>query len=120
MAKSQYSVTAAGRKAIEKGELGVQATLVLTTLSKGEPMVSGDLAVAVEKTKKLETRQPVARVVGFYLAQFRTDGLVKATAVKVEKAEKPSKKTPAKPAKKASKKKSTTASAPATEVTAAA
>jgi hypothetical protein len=100
MAKLQYSVSASGKKAIEKGELGTQATLVLSVLAKGEPMVTSDLADAVAKTKKLETRQPVARVVGFYIAQFKADGLVKGVAVKAEKTEKPAKKA----AKKSSKK----------------
>lgn len=103
MAKTLYTVSAAGSKAIEKEELGPQATLVLATLAKKEGQTSSDLSDAVEKTKKLTTKQPVKRVVGFYLAQFKADGLVK---VKVEKTadDKPAKKAAKKPAKKASKK----------------
>lgn len=109
-----YTVSAAGSKAIEKEELGPQATLVLSTLAKkADGMTSSDLSAKVESSKKLTTKQPVKRVVGFYLAQFKADGLVK---VKVEKTadEKPVKKAAA---KKTASKKSSKKTAPAAEVT---
>lgn len=100
-----YSVSATGKKAIEKEELGPQATLVLSTLQKSEPVTAKDLTVAVDKTKKLTTKQPTARVVAYYLQSFKADGHVKVTTKNTE-APVAAKKAPAKkaPAKKSAKK----------------
>lgn len=116
MAKTLYTISAAGKKALEGDGLGTQATLVMQAISKNENAPSSDIVAAVEKTKKLETKQPVARVVGFYLAQFKADGLVKTAKAKEEK---PAKKAAKPAAKKAAKKSSKKSAEPAPEPVAA-
>lgn len=95
-----YTTSASGRKANENDGLGPQASLVFKTLQKLEPATSAQVTEAVEKSKKLETKQPVARVVGFYLAQFRSDGHVKLGAKAANGDAKPA----AKPSRKSGKK----------------
>jgi hypothetical protein len=118
MAKiTTYTISATGRKALEKDELGPQASLVLSTLGKKDAgMTSAELSSAVEKSNKLTTKQPVPRVVGFYLAQFKADSMVKISVTKTadEKAAKPAKKATKKAAKKAAKKSSVKAKPNAT------
>lgn len=104
-----HTITASGRKALEKKELGTQATLVLTQLARKDGQSTAAIAAAIEG--KLETRQPAARVAGFYLNQFKTDGLSKAT--KTESDAKPAKKAVAKKAAKPAKKKAVKKAKPA-------
>lgn len=74
-----YSLTVAGKKALTDAKEG-QKTLILSTIGSLETATSAQIAEAVEKSGKLETKQPVGRVVSFYLGQFRADGLVKLGA----------------------------------------
>jgi hypothetical protein len=93
-----YSTTASGRKIHDDNGYGTQQALVFGLLRKGEPMSSADLTAAVEKSKKLETRQAVSRVVGFYLTQMKAEGEVSSKAApKAPKAPKATKKAKAEP-----------------------
>lgn len=63
--------------AIDPEKFGKQAAVIITCMQKHKvPITVGDLAKLVEATKALTTKQPVERVVGFYLAKFKKEGLV--------------------------------------------
>src|SRR5579871_4890266 len=82
-----YELTAKGRK-IEAKELGPQKSVIFPLLKT--PKTAAQIASAVEG--KLETKQDTLRVVSFYLAQFKKDGIVTfAKEAKTPKAAKPRK-----------------------------
>jgi hypothetical protein len=68
-----YQSTADGRKKFEA--MTGQGKIVADGLIKNEPITSSDLADKVGKS--FETKQDPKRVVGFYLSQWKADGLVK-------------------------------------------
>lgn len=68
-----YQSTGDGRKKFN--DLTGQGKIVADALVASEPITAADLAAKIGG--KLETKQEPARVVGFYLSQWKTDGLVK-------------------------------------------
>lgn len=80
-----YELTAKGQKElVEAEDLGAQPKLIAQALNRKGQATSADLVQAIDS--KVKTRQPVERVVGYYLTTWKSEGLVRT--VKVAKKEK--------------------------------
>jgi hypothetical protein len=74
-ASRSYELTAKGNQMLTADEFGPQPKLIAQALSRKGQATSGELAAAIDS--KVETTQPVARVVGYYLTTWKTDGIVR-------------------------------------------
>jgi hypothetical protein len=70
-----YELTAKGTAQLIDEEIGAQPALVAGALKSAGKATAAEIADKIDK--KLETRQPVMRVVGFYLTTWKKDGLVR-------------------------------------------
>lgn len=70
-----YELTAKGTAQLINEEIGAQPALVAGALKNMGGATAAEIADKIDK--KLETRQPVMRVVGFYLTTWKKDGLVR-------------------------------------------
>lgn len=86
----QYQLTAKGVQMLKDDQFGTQPKLIAQALHKKGQATSSELAAAIES--KVETRQPVMRVVSFYLTTWKSDGIVKEAKGKAPKAAKRTKK----------------------------
>jgi hypothetical protein len=77
-----YELTAKGTAQLINEEIGAQPALVAGALKNMKQATAADIALKIDS--KLETKQPVMRVVGFYLTTWKKDGLVRV--VKAAKA----------------------------------
>lgn len=88
--RRRYQLTPKGETLLKEGEFGPQPKLIAQALNKRGQATSADLAAAIES--KVETRQPVARVVAYYLTTWKAEGVVKVAKAKAPKAMKKTKK----------------------------
>lgn len=70
-----YELTAKGTAELINEEVGAQPALVAGALKTAGKATAAEIADKIDK--KLETRQPVMRVVGFYLTTWKKAGLVR-------------------------------------------
>lgn len=74
-AAQAYELTAKGSSALTNDEFGPQAQLVASTLNKKGSATASQIASAIDN--RLKTKQPVVRVVAYYLGEFKRAGQVR-------------------------------------------
>ena len=81
-----YRLTPKGEQLLREDGFGNQPKLIAQALHRKGQATSAELAEAIKS--KVETRQPVARVVSFYLTTWKSEGIVKAAKQKARGAKK--------------------------------
>jgi hypothetical protein len=78
-----YTLTPKGEQLLREDGFGTQPKLIAQALHRKGQATRQELAEAIKS--KVETRQPVARVVSFYLTTWKSQGIVKAAKQKAKK-----------------------------------